>query len=109
MTAIADTGSQIDPRLGLAAILVCLALGLAWLTGYLAHTCVHTCSYGCGDPTDECGKPCPQCAADEAEQDAWANAHAHLNPEERLLGVVRLSHEQSQRRRAIDVNDQETA
>jgi len=109
MPSIADAGSQIDPRLGLAALLACVALALAWLSGVAWHThqvsiwdvlAAHTCSYGCGNPTKDCGQPCPRCAADEAEQDAWIAAHPHLTPEERLLGAVQLSRQQAQRREA---------
>ncbi len=101
ISALADVGSQIDPHLGLAVLLVCAALGLAWVTGYLCHTCGHTCSYGCGQPTDECGQPCLRCVVDEAEQEAWIAAHPHLTPEERLLGAVQLSQQQAQRRREV--------
>lgn len=70
---------------------------------------LHTCSYGCGNPTDDCGQPCPRCAADEAEQDAWIAAHPHLTPEERLLGAVQLSRQQAQRRRPRVANHRREA
>lgn len=60
----------------------------------------HLCSYGCGTPTWSCALPCPQCKADEAEQDALRVTLRGKPAEDRLLAVVRLSEEQVRRRDA---------